>query len=109
VGAGAYDFLCKPIDMEELKLLLGRCIYVAELERIPSVATKRSRGGFRRHARASPQMQAVFAYIRKVAKATAPVLLLGESGTGKEMAALAIHRRSSRKDAPLCDLHQRDS
>src|SRR5438552_9888727 len=33
VGAGAYDFLCKPIEMEELKFLLGRCIYVANLER----------------------------------------------------------------------------
>src|SRR2546426_9822734 len=33
VGEGAYDFLCKPVDMEELRLLLRRCIYVAELER----------------------------------------------------------------------------
>src|SRR6266513_796322 len=33
VGAGAYDFLCKPIEMEELKFLLGRCIYVANLEK----------------------------------------------------------------------------
>jgi two-component system NtrC family response regulator len=49
----------------------------------------------------SPQMQGVFAFIRKVATTDAPVLLLGESGTGKEMAALAIHRRSSRKDGPF--------
>src|SRR5947208_3709049 len=49
----------------------------------------------------SPQMQAVFAFIRKVAGTNAPVLLLGESGTGKEMAASAIHRRSARKDGPF--------
>jgi two-component system NtrC family response regulator len=49
----------------------------------------------------SPQMQAVFAFIRKVAGTNAPVLLLGESGTGKEMAAAAIHSRSARKDGPF--------
>ena len=49
----------------------------------------------------SPQMQSVFSVIRKVAPTPAPVLLLGESGTGKEMAAMAIHRRSARKDGPF--------
>src|SRR5436190_16098762 len=49
----------------------------------------------------SPQMQAVFAFIRKVAVTNVPVLILGESGTGKEMAALAIHRRSARKAGPF--------
>ena len=53
----------------------------------------------------SPQMQGVFSFIRKVAATTAPVLLLGESGTGKEMAALAIHRRSSRKDGPFIPIN----
>jgi two-component system NtrC family response regulator len=49
----------------------------------------------------SAQMQGVFSFIKKVAAASAPVLLLGESGTGKEMAALAIHKRSPRKDGPF--------
>jgi two-component system NtrC family response regulator len=102
VGSGAHDFLCKPIDMEELKFLLGRCIYVAKLEREYRQLQHSVRAeGFEDMLGASPQMQAVFAYIRKVAKTTAPVLLLGESGTGKEMAALAIHRRSARKEAPF--------
>jgi two-component system NtrC family response regulator len=88
--------------MEELKLLLGRCIYVAELEKeYRQLQQSVCAEGFEDMLGASPQMQAVFAYIRKVAKTTAPVLLLGESGTGKEMAALAIHRRSSRKDGPF--------
>jgi two-component system, NtrC family, response regulator len=102
VGAGAYDFLCKPIDMEELKFLLGRCIYVANLEREYRQLQRSVRAEeFEDMLGSSPQMHGVFAYIRKVAKTTAPVLLLGESGTGKEMAALAIHRRSDRKDAPF--------
>jgi two-component system NtrC family response regulator len=46
-------------------------------------------------------MQNLFASVRKVAGSDVPVLILGESGTGKEMVALAIHRRSSRKDKPF--------
>ena len=53
----------------------------------------------------SPQLQEVFGLIRKVAPASAPVLLLGESGTGKEMAALAIHRRSPRKSGPFVPIN----
>jgi len=102
VGAGAYDFLCKPIEMEELKFLLSRCIYVAELEKEFRQLQQSVRpAAFEDMLGGSPQMQAVFAYIRKVAKTTAPVLLLGESGSGKEMAALAIHRRSARKEGPF--------
>ena len=50
-------------------------------------------------------MQGVFSYIKKVAATSAPVILLGESGTGKEMAALAIHRRSPRKDGPFIPIN----
>ena len=98
VGAGAYDFFCKPADVAELKLLLGRCCYVAELER-EHREMQRSMGAatFEGMLGGSPQMHGVFAFIRKVAPTSAPVLLLGESGTGKEMAALAVHRRSTRK------------
>src|SRR5437660_77812 len=53
----------------------------------------------------SPQMQAVFEFIRNVAGTNDPVILLGESGTGKEMAAAAIHRRSARKDGPFVALN----
>jgi two-component system, NtrC family, response regulator len=102
VGAGAYDFLCKPVDMEEVKLLLRRCIYVAELEREYHEMQHSLRAeAFEDMLGTSPQIRGVFAFIRKVATTTAPVLLLGESGTGKEMAALAIHRRSLRKDGPF--------
>jgi two-component system, NtrC family, response regulator len=99
VGAGAYDFLCKPAQMEELKLLLRRCIHVVELEKeYRGLQESQRQNVFEDMLGTSPQMQAVFAFIRKVAGTNVPVLLLGESGTGKEMAAAAIHRRSVRKD-----------
>jgi two-component system, NtrC family, response regulator len=106
VAAGAYDFLCKPIDPDELKLLLKRCIYLADLEREYRKAKESQRVTvFEDMMGASPQMQGVFSFIRKVATTTASVLLLGESGTGKEMAALAIHRRSPRKDGPFVPIN----
>ena len=102
VGAGAYDFLCKPVEMEELRLLLRRCIHVTELEKEYHKLQQSQRSEvFEDMLGTSPQMQAVFAFIRKVAATNAPVLLLGESGTGKEMAAAAIHRRSTRKAGPF--------
>ena len=102
VGAGAYDFLCKPVDTEELKLLLKRCFHVARLEREYREMQQQFQGDtFEGMLGTSPSMQTVFASIRKVAVTEAPVLILGESGTGKEMAAMAIHRRSARKDGPF--------
>jgi two-component system NtrC family response regulator len=102
VGAGAYDFLCKPVEMEELRLLLRRCIHVTDLEKEYHKLQQSQRADvFEDMLGTSPQMQAVFAFIRKVAATNAPVLLLGESGTGKEMAAAAIHRRSTRKEGPF--------
>jgi two-component system NtrC family response regulator len=106
VAAGAYDFLCKPVDSDELKLVLKRCIYLADLEREYRKAKEGQRApAFEDMLGTSPQMQGVFSFIRKVATSTAPVLLLGESGTGKEMAALAIHKRGARKDGPFVPIN----
>ena len=102
VGAGAYDFLCKPVDMDELKLVLRRCFYLAELEQENrELMQKTNAEAFENMLGTSPQMQAVFALIRKVAATSAPVLILGDSGTGKEIAAAAIHRRSLQKKGPF--------
>src|SRR5688572_22087606 len=102
VGSGAYDFLCKPVDMDELKLVLQRCVYVAELEQEYRALQQGERAEtFDGMVGASPPMQAVFAFIRKVAPTTAPVLILGESGTGKEMVAQALHRRSPQRSGPF--------
>jgi len=102
VGAGAYDFLCKPVEMEELKLLLKRCFNMVNLEREYHHAQQRLHGdSFEGMVGSDGRMQAVFDSIRKVATTDAPVLILGESGTGKEMAARAIHQRSSRQGGPF--------
>ena len=102
VGAGAYDFLCKPVDMDELRLVLQRCIYVAELEREYRALQETQRAeSFEDMLGTSAQMQAMFNLVRKVAPTTAPVLILGESGTGKEMVAQALHRRGPQKHGPF--------
>jgi two-component system NtrC family response regulator len=102
VGAGAYDFLGKPVDMDELKLALKRCFYTAQLEREYRDMQRRFQdGSFEGMLGTNARMQSVFDSIRKVATTDAPVLILGESGTGKEMAAQAIHHRSSRRDGPF--------
>jgi two-component system NtrC family response regulator len=102
VGAGAYDFLCKPLDMDELGLVLGRAVYVAELEQEYRALQLSARPEvFEDMLGASPQIQAVFDFIRKVGPTSAPVLILGESGTGKEMVAQALHRLSPQNSGPF--------
>lgn len=102
IGAGAYDFLSKPLDLEHFRLLLQRCVFVSELERDYRQLQDEERPGmFEGILGSNEKMEEVFKTVGKVAKATAPVLILGESGTGKEMIATAIHRRSAFKDKPF--------
>jgi two-component system NtrC family response regulator len=106
IGAGAYDFLTKPVETEELKFLLKRCFHVAQLEREYREMQQLLQGdAFEGLLGASQPMQSVFDMIRKVATTDVPVLILGESGTGKEMAARAIHQRSSRKNGPFVPIN----
>jgi two-component system NtrC family response regulator len=102
VGAGAYDFLAKPVQMEELKVILKRTFHVAALERNYRELQQRvGDGSFEGMLGTSSQMQRVFSTVRKVAGSDASVLVLGESGTGKEMVAQAIHDRSPRRNGPF--------
>ena len=102
IGQGAYDFLTKPVEFDELQVIIRRALYLSRLEREHGELQKRLAGdSFEGMLGASPQMQNVFEFIRKVAAADTPVLIVGESGTGKELAARAIHRRSARKEAPF--------
>ena len=99
IGTGAYDFLTKPIDMDELQLLLKRCFHVAELEREYLELKRQTQAdAFEGMIGSSQAMQEVFDTIRKVAPSDASVMILGESGTGKEVAARAIHQQSNRRD-----------
>jgi two-component system NtrC family response regulator len=102
VGAGAYDFLYKPVDLDELRLVLHRCVYLADLEQeYRALQLSVQPQTFEDILGASPQMQTLFEFIRKVAPTSAPVLILGPSGTGKEMVAQALHRRSQQASGPF--------
>ena len=102
IGGGAYDFLTKPIQLDELQVIIRRAIHVSRLEHEHSELQKQSGSeSFEGMLGTSPQMQEVYEMIRKVATTDASVLIVGESGTGKELAALAVHRRSARKEGPF--------
>ena len=102
VGAGAYDFLCKPVDMDEIRLVLQRGVHLAKLEQeYRAMQHDAQANTFEDMLGADHGMQAVFGLIRKVAPTSAPVLILGESGTGKEMVAQALHRGSAQKAGPF--------
>ncbi|MCK4691275.1 MAG: response regulator, partial [Desulfuromonadales bacterium] len=100
VDMGAYDFYHKPIHLDELKVILSRAFHVAGLEeenrRLQSSAGQQE-NGYSGIFGQCPQMQQVFATIKKVASIDVPVLILGESGTGKEIVAQAIHQRGIRQ------------
>jgi two-component system NtrC family response regulator len=102
VELGAYDFFCKPIQIEELKVVLHRAFYLSQIEKQYRELQKTVHvDSFEGMIGTSPQMQGVFTSIRKVATTEAPVLVTGESGTGKELVARAIHRLSERNKGPF--------
>ncbi len=102
IREGAYDFFAKPVDTEELKIILRRACHLVSLERENrDLERQLHTGGFHGMLGSSHAMLEVFATIRKVAATDFPVLILGESGTGKERVAQAIHQSSKRKPGPF--------
>ena len=102
IGQGAYDFFRKPIELEELKVILRRALHVYQLEQEHRAFQQRLYSqAFEEMLGTSAQMQDVFTAIHKVAHTEASVLVVGESGTGKELVARAIHRQSGRREAPF--------
>ena len=102
IGQGAYDFLAKPVNVDELKVIIDRAVHVQRLdqERREQIQAG-SFDSFGSLLGSSPQIQKVFGTVEKVAGTEVPVLIAGESGTGKELVARAIHQRSERKDGPF--------
>lgn len=102
IEKGAYDFFYKPIQLDELKVVLRRAFYVSQLERESQILHKSfDEDDFEGMLGMSQKMQEVYNVIKKVANTDAPVLIMGESGTGKELVARAIHRLSMRKAHPF--------
>jgi len=102
IGQGAYDFFCKPVNIDELKVVLARAWNVSQLERQHREQNASDDpGSFEGILGSSPQMRNVFATIRKMSGSEASVLIGGESGTGKELVARAIHSVSERRNGPF--------
>lgn len=103
VKKGAYDYLSKPFDNEELLLLIRRALEHRRLTEEVSNLKKQlqEKYSFTNIIGVSPKIQQVFEQIDRVCATDATVLIQGESGTGKELIMNAIHYHSHRKDQPL--------
>jgi two-component system, NtrC family, response regulator len=100
---GAEDYLSKPIDVEELEVILQRVREKKRLLEETHFLRERVHQKYRLESLVGecPEMLAAFKTVRQVAPSSSSVLLLGESGTGKELFAQALHQNSPRKDKPF--------
>ncbi len=104
---GAYDYLTKPFEVEEIKLVVAKALeherLVSENRALHEELEENYR--FTGIIGKSPKMEEVYDMVRQVASTNASVLIQGESGTGKELIARSIHYNSRRKDRPLVALN----
>jgi DNA-binding NtrC family response regulator len=104
---GAYDYIIKPFQIDELKLKLARAIETqalkAENRELRSEVKRRYRFG--NLIGKSKEMNRVFRTIEQIAGAKTTILITGESGTGKELVAKAIHYNSPRRDKPFVPIN----
>ncbi len=100
---GAYDYLQKPFDLEDMKLIINNALERGQLleENIKLKEYLSRSYGIESIVGDSPPMLKVYELIYKVASSTANVLITGESGTGKELVARAVHFNGPRKDKPF--------
>jgi two-component system response regulator AtoC len=99
---GAQDYLTKPFDQDELRLVILKALAQEEKSRRSLKSEEAPRDAI---VGDTPTMRAVFALVDKVAASPSTVLITGESGTGKELVARAIHAASPRRDAPFVTLN----
>ncbi len=107
IKLGAYDYVQKPFDLDELKILLGNAVRTSALQR--EVDELRAEVGRRYHVGnivgRSDAMQDVFRTVSMVAPLRTTVLITGESGTGKELIAKALHYQSPRAGRPMTSIN----
>jgi len=101
--AGAYDYINKPINTDELSLIIRRAIDSTRKEKEIDDLRRRldQKFGLDQIVGQSKQMRDVYAKIQRAAPVDSTVLVLGESGTGKELVAQALHHNSNRKKGPF--------
>ncbi|NNE99815.1 MAG: sigma-54-dependent Fis family transcriptional regulator [Pyrinomonadaceae bacterium] len=104
---GADDFIQKPFDVEELKLIVTKLLEKQALidENRAFKRAQRERGSVKNIIGTSDKMQAIFQMIETVAEVQSTVLVTGESGTGKELVARAIHDLSPRSEKPFISIN----
>jgi DNA-binding NtrC family response regulator len=100
---GVTDYLIKPLNYEELPLILAKACRQAEMSRELATLRRQIRRENRFHdiIGASPAMQDIFEMVRTVGPTDAPVLITGETGTGKELLAQSIHQESNRQQGAM--------
>jgi DNA-binding NtrC family response regulator len=101
---GAYDYLVKPIDVDQLRTLVqqaGRKVSAAYARAAQKPKRTKDYFGFEGVRGKNPAMQGIFEVLRRVAPTNISVLIEGQSGTGKELLARAIHNNSQRWDKPF--------
>lgn len=104
---GADDFVQKPFDVDELKLIIAKALEKQSLvqENRAFKRAQRERGSLNNIIGRSAIMQAVYQMIETVAEVSSTVLVTGESGTGKELVARAIHDLSPRAEKPFISIN----
>jgi len=104
---GAYDYIIKPFDIEELKVVVAKAIENKKLqdENIRLRKELKEKYSFENMIGKSKKMVEIYSLIEKIAPTETTVLITGESGTGKEMAARAIHYLSPRRDKPFVTIN----
>jgi two-component system response regulator PilR (NtrC family) len=97
--AGAFDYIAKPFDIEELRIIVRNAVERKELEdeNLHLRTALEERFTFSNIIGRSAKMQEIFSIVQRIAKTTSTVLISGESGTGKELIARAIHYNSGRR------------
>lgn len=105
--AGAYDFLTKPLNLDQLEIVIERALHSRQLENENrSLRTQLDKKfGLEAIVGRTPVMEELFKLIRQVAPARTTALIQGESGTGKELVAHAIHNLSPRARGPFIAVH----
>jgi len=104
---GAYDYLTKPLDFDELQIAIGRATEFNRLKKENEDLKRRLGEKFDRQSiiGQSPAMVRLLEMVEQVAPTQATILITGESGTGKEVIANAIHVNSNRKEAPFVKIN----
>ena len=104
---GAYDFLTKPVNLDQLEILVRRALRARQIETENQTLQQQldERYGLEQIVSHAPSMREMFDIIRQAAPTQATILIQGESGTGKELVAQAIHRLSPRARGPFVAVH----